>query len=220
MQQNERKGVPWIVIVVALFVFWPVGLYLLVKREPSNLTRTRGTGKGMIVTAIVFYFLTAIVLLGCMEEGIGKDDVVGLSIMTSIGVIFHVLGLRKKKLVKKIQQYTEIIVNGKVRKLNKIVVITGKPYDEVHSDVQDLIQKGVIPNAYIDESTCQIVVTTDEPEIEKTEVQPEIKVYSFPSGTGDVHEEVPRVVKCSSCGAKNKITGAYGECEYCGSQIS
>lgn len=81
--------------------------------------------------------------------------------------------------------------------MDTIASITGKPYDTVKADLQELISRGYLENAYINESTGEIVLLSGS-------------VPPAPAA---------RVVTCPCCGANNTLYGPGGRCEYCGSPI-
>ena len=85
----------------------------------------------------------------------------------------------------------------------------GKQYDVVRTDVQKMIDKGFLKNAYINEGTREIVMTVNN-NTDNTFFQAQSNVAT----AQDV-----RVVACPCCGANNTVSGAVGECEYCGTPL-
>ena len=107
-----------------------------------------------------------------------------------------------------VKQYLSIIVNGNVRQLDMIASATGKSYDVVHEDVQKMIEKGYLKNAYIDEGMREVILPNHAP-------VPQNNVNAAANIT-QIH---PRIAACPCCGANNTIYGDMGECEYCGSPL-
>ena len=100
-------------------------------------------------------------------------------------------------------RYLSIIHKGQVRSLDSIGIAVGKPYSIVKADIQRLINKGILKNAYINEATRGLVILD--------EMVPPKKEPPTPPKR--------RAVTCPHCGANNIITGANGICEYCDSPI-
>ena len=101
-----------------------------------------------------------------------------------------------------------IIVNGNVRQLDMIASATGKSYDVVHEDVQKMIEKGYLKNAYIDEGMREVILPNHAP-------VPQNNV----NAAANITQTHPRIAACPCCGANNTIYGDMGECEYCGSPL-
>ena len=83
----------------------------------------------------------------------------------------------------------------------------GKTYDVAKQDIQKLITKGYLKNAYINEGTREVVL----PNI--IQGQP-----SDMANTASSSVET-KIVTCPCCGANNTVIGETGECEYCGSPL-
>lgn len=208
-EQGKISGwYSWPVIILALFIFWPVGIFLLIKRISADRKMAMSTGgKGMKGLGIGLFAFGAIGFIGCASDFDFGGCVVAL---------FFVLGglaliIKAKKLGKEaesMKQYLSIIVNGNVRSLDAISSTTGKSYDVVRNDIENMINKGYLKNAYINEGTREVVL-------------PDINVYSnTETGESVVTTNVTkRVVACPCCGANNTIAGEIGECEYCGSPL-
>ena len=125
--------------------------------------------------------------------------------------VFFIVGgvmlLRKAKQTQvqadNIKRYISIIVNHNVREIDAISKAMGRPYDDVKSDIQNLINNDFLKNAYINEQTGCVVLASDNV---RNEAQPKADLR-------------PRVVTCKCCGAHNTVTGDVGKCEYCDSPI-
>ena len=220
MNNNRNSSIwtSWGVIILALIFFWPVGLFLLVRKfSIDKRAAVSSGGKGMKVIGIVLIVFAAIGLLGFLSSaadyGVGSDDIGGI-----IFLMFFVVGgvalLRKAKNVEKeaesIKQYLSIIVNGNVRQLDTISSTTGKSYDVVYKDVKNMIVKGFLKNAYINENTREVVLPSDAPAAPQN---------AAPTSTASTAPVKTKIVACPCCGANNTIVGDVGECEYCGSPL-
>ena len=207
----------WPVIIIALFFFWPIGFVLLIKRFSTDKTAVMSSSSAFLrvlgIIMVVFGAFAVIGLASNIDEGIQT----GIDAMTCVIVAFFIGGgvllLRKSSKIKKegneIRKYISVIVNHNVRDIDSISKAMGKTYEKARADVQNLIDKGFLKNAYIDEQIKQIVLASD----------------SFVNNAVNQAQEQaradlrPRVVTCKCCGAINTITGPVGQCEYCDSPI-
>ncbi len=185
----------WPVIIVLLFLFWPIGLYLLYKKAQSDKKTALTASKILNLLGTLFIVVGIVTLL------------------VIVGIFYLILGILLKRFAKKlltsadnVKKYLAIVVNGNVRQLDNISATVGKPYDAVKKDLQQLIDDGYFKNAYINESTREIVLA-----------QPAAATNVNVGGGVGVST---RIVSCPCCGANNTVMGAAGECEYCGSPLA
>ena len=202
----------WPVIIIALFFFWPIGFVLLIKRFSTDKTAVMSSSSAFLrVLGIIMVVFGAFAVIGL------ASDIENIDAMTCVVVAFFIGGgvmlLRKASKIKRegkeIRKYISIIVNHNVRDIDSISKAMGKTYEKARADVQNLIDKGFLKNAYIDEQIKQVVLASD----------------SFVNNAVNQAQEQaradlrPRVVTCKCCGAINTITGPVGQCEYCDSPI-
>lgn len=194
--ENKTSNYSWTLILVLLFVFWPVGLYMLYKKAQTD--------KKVALTAskIMNTIGTVLIVFGV------------ITVIVGIGVIYIIGGVLLKKMAKKlrnsaenVKRYLAIVVNGNVRQLDAICASVGKPYKTVKEELQKMIDDGYFRNAYIDESTREIVLVQAQP----------TGNTNYSGGTGTA--TAVRVVTCPCCGANNTVSGSGSECEYCGSPL-
>ena len=195
MENKNFNLYSWPVIIALLIFFWPVGIYLLYKKAQSDKKTALTASKILKILGNVFIVFGIVTLI------------------VVVGIFYLILGIWLKKFAKKllvsaenVKKYLAIVVNGNVRQLDSISAAVGKPYDKVKEDLQKLIDDGYLKNAYINESTREIVLA-----------QPAASAQaSFGAGVG----VATRIVTCPCCGANNTVVGATGECEYCGSPLA
>ena len=195
MENKNFDLYSWPVIIVLLFLFWPVGFYLIYKKVQTDKKTALTASKILNLLGTLFIVVGVITLIAV------------------VGIFYLALGIILKKFSKKlinsaenVKKYLAIVINGNVRQLDGIAAAVGKPYDVVKKDLQKLIDDGYFKNAYINEANREIVLA--QPTV-NTEV-------NMRGNTG----AAPRVVSCSCCGANNTVYGATGECEYCGSPLA
>ena len=214
MNENGEIGTiySWPVIIIALFIFWPVGLYLLYKRVSCDKKTAMGIGKIVCVIGAVFYSIAGLGALVSFGEGFGSDDITAILFFVIAGFALRKFGKKIKKEAEEVKKYLSIIINCEQYQIDSIASSMGKSYSDAKKDIQNMINKGYLKGAYIDEGTRQVVV----PKKNKTQ---EIPTPVLNSITTVKKEATTKVVSCSCCGANNTIVGNIGECEYCGSPL-
>lgn len=205
----------WPVIILALIFFWPIGLFLIIRRFTLDKKAAISAGnkglKGLGIGLVVF---GSIGFFGCVSD----PEATGGAVVAFFFIVGGIALIRKaKKLSKEAEstkQYLAIIINGNVRQLDSIAAATGKSYDVVKSEVQKMIENGYLKNAYINENTREVVLPTAAP---APAANP---VFANPfQSAAALAQPQAKIVACPCCGANNTIYGATGECEYCGSPI-
>lgn len=200
----------WPAIIIAFFVFWPVGLYLIIKRVSLDKTAAlkNSSGKGLKVTGIVLIVLGGFGILGSFDPFDFGSLVIFLFFIAG-GVVLMNKAKKIQAEGESIKQYLAIIVNGNVRQLDAIASTTGKTYDVVHNDVKNMIDKGFLKNAYINEGMREVVLPNSTPASQ----------HNVNATTTNAAPVQSKIVACPCCGANNTIYGNIGECEYCGSPL-
>ena len=200
----------WPVIILALCFFWPVGLFLMIKRISLDKTAVvkNSSGTGLKVTGIVLIVLGGFGIIGSFDPFDFGSLVIFIFFIAG-GIVLMNKAKKIKAEGESIKQYLSIIVNGNVRQLDAIASTTGKSYDVVHKDIKDMMDKGFLKNAYIDEGSREIVLPSSAP-------APQNNVNT----TSNAATTQFKIVACPCCGANNTIYGDVGECEYCGSGLT
>lgn len=206
MNNNKISALySWPVIIVGFIIFWPIGLFLLFKRISTDKAAIlQQSAKGLKIAGIVLMVFGALAILGSLETGDGNTIVGSLFFIAGGAVIF-----RKSKALKlegeTTKKYLAIIINNNVKQLDSIASATGKQYDVVKADIQKLIDKGFLKNAFINENTRELVIPDANP----------VQASTHTAGS-----QQARVVSCPCCGANNTVYGTTGDCEYCGSPLN
>lgn len=213
MSNNKISGIySWPVIILALLFFWPLGLFLIIKRTTLDKTAVMKVsfGKGLKITAIVLLVLGGFGIIGSFNPFDFGSLVIFLFFIAG-GVILLIKARKIKSEGKSIKKYLAIIVNGGERQLDAVASATGKQYDVVKNDVQNMIDKGFLKNAYINENTREVVLASSAPANTNA---------GQPTGGATPAAVQTRVIACPCCGANNTVSGNLGECEYCGSPLN
>ena len=214
MKKNGKVGgwYSWPVIIIALCLFWPVGLFLLIKRVSIDKKTAMSVGKLIGIFGGISYALAIVGIIACISDGFGSDDITLILFFGGAGFALTKVAKKIKREAESVKQYLAIIVNGNVRQIDNVAAATGKSYDVVKADIQKMIKKGYLKNAYINENTREVVLPMDAPVAPATFANP-VRTVAAPV------QQQARIIACPCCGANNTIHGASGECEYCGSII-
>lgn len=207
---EQAKTTSWGWIIFWLIIFWPVGLYLVVKKldiDKSALMSNKTRILTVIGWVLIFVgFVGTVSILG--EEGDIGSLTVGLILIVG-GVLLLVRSLKIKKLAIKYKKYINIVVNQDVRSIDDIASAVDRPYDDVVEDLQHMINIGYLNDAYIHKGKREIILK----QVSAHSANQEGSVFQS--------QEQGKVVRCSGCGANNVVTiGKVSECEYCATAIT
>jgi len=209
---NKLSGIySWPVIILALIFFWPLGLFLIIKRTSVDKKTAMGSGKLIKGLGIASCCMAALGFMVSVTDGFDGTDVGLIIFFAAAGAALLYVANKNKKKADSVKQYLNIIVNGGERQIDAIAAATGKQYDVVKKDIQEMIDKGFLKNAYINENTREVVL-------------PSASTAPASNNVGQPTSAAPTVVKtrvvaCPCCGANNTVSGILGECEYCGSPL-
>lgn len=198
----------WPVIILSLCIFWPIGVFLIIKRVSTDRKTAMGAGKLIGGLGIASYCIAALGLLVCITDSFAGEDVVMILFFGAAGFVLRKVAKKIKTEAEDVKQYLSVIINGNVRQLDTIASTTGKSYDVVYKDVKKMIDKGYLKNAYIDEGLREVVLPNSNPDPQNTVNE-----------TANATPVQFKIVACPCCGANNTIYGEMGECEYCGSPL-
>lgn len=209
---NNLSGLySWPVIILALIFFWPLGLFLIIKRSSLNKKTAMGSGKLIKGLGIASCCMAALGFMVSVTDGFDGTDVGSIIFFAAAGAALLYVANKNKKKADSVKQYLNIIINGAERQIDAIAAATGKQYDVVKKDIQEMIDKGFLKNAYINENTREVVLPSAAPA--------NTNVGQVTSGAAPTTTVQTRVVACPCCGANNTVSGTLGKCEYCGSPL-
>ena len=209
----------WPAIILALWLFWPVGIFLIIKRVSIDKKASLVSGRIFGILGIIMYVITAffgLCVFICLTDMSDPSNAEVLPIFLVMAIIFGIGGFALQKVSKRIKReaedikkYLSVIVNGNERRIDMIASSLGKSCEVTKNDIQKLIQKGYLKNAYINEAKQEVVLASDN-----TQNQ----VVTNTENT-DVNKAAAKIVACQCCGANNTLFADSGECEYCGSAL-
>lgn len=198
----------WPVIILALCIFWPIGIFLIIKRVSVDKKTAMGAGKLIGGIGIASYCIAGIGFLACLGDGFGSDDIGMILFFGIAGFALQKVSQKIKREAEDIKKYLSVIVNGNERQIDVIASSMGKSYDVAKNDIQKLISKGYLKNAYINEGTREVILPNNN-------IQEQVGTTT----NATANNVTSKIVACPCCGANNTIMGDMGECEYCGSPL-
>lgn len=197
----------WPVIILMLCVFWPVGIFLIIKRVSVDKKAAMTVGKLISIIGIVSYCFAGLGIVVCLGDGFGSDDVALTLFFAIAGFVLRRVSKKIKRDAEKVKKYLSVIVNANEKQIDVIASSMDKTYDVAKKDIQKLIDKGYLKNAYINEGTREVVL----PNISQGQSGDMANTASNSVET--------KIVTCPCCGANNTVMVETGECEYCGSPL-
>lgn len=211
-KEGDRLGLDYFLLII----FWPVGLFLLIRKLATDKSALMSGKTGSLtVVALFLTIFGGLGFLGMLLDTSGDTEgVLGGAIIVIAMMVGGILLLRKasktKKTAIRYKKYIDIVVNQDVRSLDNISSAVGLPYDVVAKDLQDMINIGYLKDAYINQGNREITLK-----------QHESVIYTQVSVVGQVAAVQTKAVRCTGCGANNVVTvGKVSECEYCGTPIN
>lgn len=201
---NQGKKRSWIAVILWIIVFWPVGIYFLMKKLSNDRSALMNMNtRGLKIVAWTLIMFGAIGFIGLVFDTTSSNNTG--PIIVAIGfIVGGIILLRRVKNAYDTgvlyKRYLNMIVNHNERNLDNIASSTNSTYDEVKSILTRMIESGYIKDAYIHESSHELVINVSD----------------------DISSEATsKIVRCKGCGANNTvISEKISECEYCGSHIS
>jgi predicted transcriptional regulator len=225
---NETKHIPWycswVAIIIAFFIFWPVGIVLLIVRNTGSKQSAfmGSTNKKMYIIAGVVLILVGLSIFSS-EKLVGFFFIVGGG-----ALIYYAANLAKH--AERNRMYIDLIVNQGETSLDKIANMCNIQYDTVHKEIKQLIVTNVLKNATIDDNyrTINIVRSSNSVNnggsmagmVNNVANMISWDTSSTENGNAQASDEII-TCKCPGCGAKMAIRrGTSINCEYCDTPIT
>ncbi len=213
----EKKDTSWGWVIFWLIIFWPVGLFLVIKKfttDKSVLMSGKTTGLsaiGWILTAWATLMFIVFVSDPSSFTPAGTFLVIMVFIPLAGGILLLRKGSKTKKQAVRYKKYIDIVVNQNVKSIDHVASAVSLSYDVVAKDLQNMINIGYLKDAYIHQGNREIILKQHEPApVAYTQ-------------TAVVEQFAPQTIatRCSGCGANNVVAvGRASECEYCGTVIN
>lgn len=218
----------WPIIFLALYLFFPLGIYMIFKKTSLHRRNIFTIGKKTFSLAISLFlfgfwiYLPKILLwlIKDSSDAFQSADDLTMALNSNfylklffIGRIFFLTGFLvlmisfyQRYKSKRYRNYINIIVNKGIEDLDEITQKMNLSKKKVISDIKVLLNKGYLSSKYeIDIDQNRIYDIVNERESQKEQERKK--------------ELNTRVVKCPNCHANNKLEEKVGKCAYCNSYI-
>ena len=207
--EKKTETHSWALVIFLLIIFWPVGVYFLVKKLSVDKQASLSSGRKMMIWGWVIVGM-GIISWGTLIEDSLVSGTFGTLFFIFAGLALVYVGRKSSINAEKYKSYIDIIVNKKVRSIATISSAIPVTHDIAIKDIQEMIKKGFFEDAYINYNVDEIVLSSADG------IDAKINNHS------NTNQKVQMiVVPCNGCGANNKVEkGEVEKCQYCGSLIS
>ncbi len=204
----------WLFIVIVFVIFWPVGLYLVVKKVLGEIN---GPDKKIVLPETTKSITTSgsvIFILGISSIGVINSNtenilyaIISSFVFISTGAVLILTSYLIKKIKKRLLKYTDLIENNGMTDIDNIASSVGVSYEVVVNDLQKFYDAGILNGYSVDENTRKLV--------KENSISYENNEY------GKYKEGECLSIRCKSCGANVIVKPTVNsECEYCGNVIT
>ena len=220
---HEEVWCSWPVILLALYFFFPIGIYLIVRKSRLHRRniftighKTLASGISLMIFGFIFY-IPKLVLLLAEKNFTDIENVDELRLMVEsnayatilnyglffviLGIVVILISIWQKRKASRYQSYISLVVNREIEDLDKIASKMNFNKDTVIKDLQTMINRRYLENYELDID--------------------ENRIYDVPKEKRRREEKDKNIrnIKCPNCGANNLLVEKYGKCEYCDSYI-
>ena len=213
----QKKSFSWGIITLLLIFFFPVGIFMIVKKVTTESFNYAKNGKSLKTLGWILLCFAGIYLLMFMTGDLVAED--GGSIVGPILVVIFLFGgggilslIKGNQYIKKgakYNRYVSIINTSSDLFIDNIAAAYPTSFEEAAKDLQSMLDDGYFMNSYIDLNRRELIMpqkATTSNTIVNQQVAPT--------------KSQPKSVKCQNCGATNTVVpGVVNECEYCGSPL-
>ncbi len=202
-------------VVFAWFIlFFPVGIYFLHRRLTEDRTESLRNSKIVNVLGWILVSMGALYIILLFTADNDRESIISALII--LGGIFIIPGLRvlygAKKMKQKGMRYNRYyhIINGRISSIAEIARSAAVPPKIALTEIQDMIDCGFIPGAYIDLNRLEIILPGSRSNIRQVILN-----------QANQKEKRKKAINCPNCGANGVVTeGTATECEYCGTPLA
>lgn len=233
---NDKNEVwcSWPIILLALYFFFPVGIYLIIKKSKLHRRNIFTIGKKTFSTAISLFIFGVLlylpkIILGFLEFSKNNEEslvdlkeVVNSDFYSKVinfgnwffilGIVILLISFYQKYKAKQYQKYISLVVNKDIENLDEIATKIQFNKAKVINDLRSMINKRFLENYELDIEENRIYDIAKEKRIRE-----EKRVSAIDK---EKRKELnTRTVKCPNCKADNMLVEKIGKCAYCRSYI-
>ena len=213
----QKKSFSWGIIALMFFLFFPIGIWMLVKKMTDEKFNYIKNGKSLKILAwILIGFAVMYLIMGITGELETED---GSSVVSGVIVMLMIFGgggafalYKAHSYIKKgtkYNRYVSIINSSNDTLIDNIAAAYPTSFEQAAKDLQSMLDDGYFMNAYVDLNRRELIMPP-----KATTVNVAVNQNTSPS------YGQPTSVKCKNCGATNTVVpGTVNECEYCGSPL-
>lgn len=189
----ENSIIPWWAVITALIVFFPIGIFHVIRKTVSEPARYTANGITLIITGTVFCIVSG-AMAALMISGTGINAAFAIpSIYFSVGLFCLIYGISLKKKGGIYEKYMSAVTVKKISDMDRISSAVREPYYKVCERIGKLIESGQLPGGYINHRDREVIV----PGVSK-------KV----------------ALKCKNCGGTTVLyVNEEKICEFCGAKL-
>lgn len=213
----QKKSFSWGIIALMFILFFPIGIWMLVKKMTDEKFNYIKNGKSLKILAWILIGFAVVYLImgvtGELETEDGSSVVGGVIMMLMIFGGGGAFALYKAhsyiKKGTKYNRYISIINSINDTLIDNIAAAYPTSFEQAAKDLQSMLDDGYFMNAYVDLNRRELIMPQ-----KSAPANVAVNQSTFPS-SGQ-----PTSVKCKNCGATNTVVlGTANECEYCGSPL-
>ena len=213
----QKKSFSWGIIALMFFLFFPVGIWMLVKKMTDEKFNYIKNGKSLKILAwILIGFAIIYLIMGITGELEAED---GASVIGGVIMMLVIFGgggafalYKAHSYIKKgtkYNRYISIINSSNDTLIDNIAAAYPTSFEQAAKDLQSMLDDGYFMNAYVDLNRRELIMPPKAATVNVAVNQNTSPSYGQPTS-----------VKCKNCGATNTVVpGTANECEYCGSPL-
>ncbi|MDE5995709.1 MAG: hypothetical protein K2G56_02195 [Eubacterium sp.] len=213
----QKKSFSWGIIALMLILFFPIGIWMLVKKMTDEKFNYIKNGKSLKILAWILISFALIYLIMLIIGEHETED--GENILSGIILLIVLLGgggafalYKARTYIKKgtkYNRYVSIINNSNDTRIDTIAAAYPTTYEKAAKDIQSMINDGYFMNAYVDLNRRELIMPQNSVSDNATVNQNPTQIEAQPTN-----------IECKNCGAINTVVpGTVNECEYCGSPL-
>lgn len=197
----SKRYPSWVMIGILLYVFFPVGIWLVVRKIHGEKHCYRQNGNALKILAVILFVIAGCCLFtGIVDVVAFQTDLMALGslipglLLAGGGVWSLVKGKQLTKLGERYEFYKLQFEQSGELELDPVAAELNITYEQLVSDLKEMIDVGYIDNAFID--------------------------FSARCLAQKVRRSSTYVVNCPRCGGISEIRkGENAVCTYCGSAL-
>lgn len=202
----QNRSFSWGIVILLFVLFFPVGIWMLVKKMSVETDRRLENGKYLRIFGWVLAALGVIYAAICISSAATTGNMGFIGTMTVALLLFDGGGLFMVykggwyiRLENTCRRYSGLI-QGEATPLDAVAAGSGRPYDQVVGDLNELLKAGYYPGAQLD--------------LQKRQLR--LPAVWAPQATAFT----PYTVKCPGCRAQNLVSSPdKTACDYCGAPL-